>query len=220
MSKKRTTLHSTVIAERKLPSGNTSTVDVASNHNAPTVGKPTEQTPNTFRIVDTTERIVELEVVNNELLPHQRNTGKELTMDGSGKAKASPRQMTDNEEGTPFFTKYAHLVPTAKSPAPESEEDELSSSDEDVNKEIDTKEFILELQKTMNEVIVKFLERPMRNHGEKQRRRKLREKEAKHLTDDTGAGNVVMRSRAASHQSGNTDNVIHQLVRSDSESSE
>ena len=29
-----------------------------------------------------------------------------------------------------------------------------------------------------------------------------------------------MRSRAASHQSGNTDNVIHQLVRSDSESSE
>ena len=52
--------------------------------------------------------------------------------------------MTDNEEGTPFFTKYTHLVPTAKSPAPESKEDELSSSDEAVNKEIDTKEFILE----------------------------------------------------------------------------
>ena len=128
--------------------------------------------------------------------------------------------MTDNEEGTPFFTKYAHLVPTAKSPAPESEEDELSSSDEAVNKEVDTKEFILELQKTMNEVILKFLERPMRNRGEKQRRKNPCEKEAKHLADDTGTGNAVMRSRAASHQSGNTDNVIHQLVRSDSESSE
>ena len=55
--------------------------------------------------------------------------------------------MTDNEEGTPFFTKYTHLVPTVKSPAPESEEDELSSSDEAVNKEVDTKELILELQK-------------------------------------------------------------------------
>ena len=145
MSKKRTTLRSTAIAERKSPSGNTSAV--VSNHDAPTVGKPTEQTPDTFSIVDTTERVVELEVVNNELLPHQRNTDKEPTTDGSGEAKASPQHMTGNEEGTPFFTKYAHLVPTATSPAPESEEDELSSSDEDVNKEIDTKEFILELQK-------------------------------------------------------------------------
>ena len=106
MSKKCTTLRSTAIAERKSPSGDTSAVDVASNHNAPMVGKPTEQTPDMFRIVDTTERVVELEVVNNELLPRQRNTDKEPTMDGSGEAKASPRQMTDNEEGTPFFTKH------------------------------------------------------------------------------------------------------------------
>ena len=106
--------------------------------------------------------------------------------------------MTENEEGTPFFPKYAHLVPTAKSLAPESEEDELSSSDEDINKEIDTKEFILELQKTMNEVILKLLERPTRNRGQKQRRKNLREKEAKHLTEDTEAGNIVMRNRAAS----------------------
>ena len=52
-------------------------------------------------------------VVNNVLLPHQRNTDKERTTDSSGEAKTSPQQMTDNEEGTPFFTKYAHLVPTA-----------------------------------------------------------------------------------------------------------
>ena len=67
MSKKRTTLRLTAIAERKSPSGDTSAVDVASNHDAPTVGKPTEQIPDTFSIVDTTERVVELEVVNNEL---------------------------------------------------------------------------------------------------------------------------------------------------------
>ena len=141
-------------------------------------------------------------------------------MDDPGEAKASPRQTTDNEEETPFFTKYTHLVPTAKSPAPESKEVELSSSDEAVNKEIDTKDLILELQKTMNEVVLKLLERPTRNREEKQRRNNLRKKEAKHLIDDTGTGNAAMRSRAASHQSGNTVNVIHQLVRSDSESSE
>ena len=67
MSKKHTMLHLTAIAERTSPSGDTSTVDVASNHDAPTVGKPTEQTPNTFSIVDTTERVIELEVVNNKL---------------------------------------------------------------------------------------------------------------------------------------------------------
>ena len=77
MSKKHTMLRSTAIAERKSLSGATSSVDVASNHDAPTVGKPTEQTPDTFSIVDATERVVELEVVNNILLPRQRNTDKE-----------------------------------------------------------------------------------------------------------------------------------------------
>ena len=77
MSKKRTTLCSTVMAERKQPSSDTSAVDVASNHDAPTVGKPTEQTPDTFSIKYATEKVVELEVVNNVLLPRQRNTDKE-----------------------------------------------------------------------------------------------------------------------------------------------
>ena len=69
--KKNTTLRSTAMAERKSPSGNTSAVDVASNHDAPTVGKPTEQTPDTFSIEDATEKVIELEVVNNALLPRQ-----------------------------------------------------------------------------------------------------------------------------------------------------
>ena len=104
-------LRSTAITEHKSPSRATSAVDDTSNHDVPAVGKPTEQTPDTFSIVDATERVVELEVVNNVLLPCQRNTDKEPTMDGPGEAKESPRQMTDNEEGTPFFAKYAHLVP-------------------------------------------------------------------------------------------------------------
>ena len=72
MSKKRTMLRLTAITERKSLSGATSAVDVASNHDAPTVGKPTEQTPDTFSTVDATERVIELEVVNNVLLPCQK----------------------------------------------------------------------------------------------------------------------------------------------------
>ena len=90
MLKKCTMLHSTAISERKSLSGDTSAIDVASNHDAPTVGKPTEQTPDTFSIVDATERVTELEVVNNVLLPRQRNTDKEPTTDNPGEAKASP----------------------------------------------------------------------------------------------------------------------------------
>ena len=89
--------------------------------------------------------------------------------------------MTNNEEGTSFFTKYAHLVPTAKSPAPESEEDELSSSDEVVNKEFDKNEFLHRFQKMISGVILKLLEEPVKNHGEKQCRKNLHKKEAKHL---------------------------------------
>ena len=90
MSNKRTTLRSVAIAEHKSPSGATSAIDIALNHDSPTVGEPTEPTPDTFSIVHMTERVVELEVVDNVLLPYQRNTDKELTTDDPGEAKASP----------------------------------------------------------------------------------------------------------------------------------
>ena len=63
---------------------------IASNHDAPTLGQPTGQTPDTFSIVDMTERVVDLEVVDNVLLLHQRNNDKEPTTDDPGEAKASP----------------------------------------------------------------------------------------------------------------------------------
>ena len=72
MSKKHTMLRSAAITERKSLSGAMSTIDIASNHDAPTVGQPTGQTPDTFSIVDMTERVVELEVVDNVLLPCQK----------------------------------------------------------------------------------------------------------------------------------------------------
>ena len=193
MSKKHTTLHSVAITGCKSPSGTTSAIDVALNHNITTVGQPTRQTLNTFSIIDMTEKVIDLDIVDSTLLLSQRNTDNRLKMGDLGEAKTSPQQTMDNEEEIPFFTRYAHLVPTAKSPAPESEEDELSSSDEIVNKEFDKKEFLLGFQKNMatamsaamSEVMSKLLEQPTKDRREKQRRKNLREKEAKYLTDNT-----------------------------------
>ena len=79
-----------VITEHKSPSGATSTIDIASNHDATPVGKLTGQTPDTFSIIDTTEKVVELDIVDNTLLASQRNTDNRPTMDDPGEAKASP----------------------------------------------------------------------------------------------------------------------------------
>ena len=47
----------------------------------------------------------------------------------------------DNEEEEPFMLKYAQLMPMAKLPDSESNEHELSSPEEIVNKEFDKMEF-------------------------------------------------------------------------------
>ena len=67
-----------------------STIDVRSYHDVTTIGQPTEQMPNTFSIMDTTEKVVELEVVKNTLLLSQRNTDNRLITEDPGEAKASP----------------------------------------------------------------------------------------------------------------------------------
>ena len=113
-----------------------------------------------FSIIDTTEKVVELDIVDSTLLPSQRNTDNRLTMDDPGEVKASPQQTMDNEEEIPFFMRCAHLVPTAKSLAPESKEDKLSLPSEVVNKEFDKNEFLIRFQQTITEVMSKLLEQP------------------------------------------------------------
>ena len=58
---KHTTLRSqTVEIHRSLTT-------VTSNHDVPTVGQPTEETPDAYSLVDTTEKAVEVQVVDENL---------------------------------------------------------------------------------------------------------------------------------------------------------
>ena len=79
MSNKHTTLRSAAITGYK----SLSAIDVILHHNVTTVGQPTDQTPNTFSIVDTTEKVVDPDIVDSSLLPSQRNTDKRPTTDDS-----------------------------------------------------------------------------------------------------------------------------------------
>ena len=96
-------LWSAVITGCKLLSATTSATDVTLHHDVTAVGQPTDQSPNMFSIMDTTEKVVDLDIVDNTLLPGQRNTDNGLTMDDPGEVKASPPQEMDNEEEIPFF---------------------------------------------------------------------------------------------------------------------
>ena len=90
MSKNCTTLCSAAIAGRKLPSVTVSAIDITSHHDVTAVGQPTDQTPNTFSIVDMTEKVIDLDIVDSTLLPSQRNTDNRPTTDDPGEVKASP----------------------------------------------------------------------------------------------------------------------------------
>ena len=90
MSKKHTTLRSVAITGHKLPITATSAIDITLQHDVTAVGQPTDQTPDTFSIVDTTENVIDLDIVDSTLLLSQRNTDNRLTMDDPGEAKTSP----------------------------------------------------------------------------------------------------------------------------------
>ena len=47
-------------------------INVTSHRNVPAVGQPTENTPDTYSLVDTTEKVVEEQVVDESLLTSQR----------------------------------------------------------------------------------------------------------------------------------------------------
>ena len=86
MSKKCTTLCLAAITGCKSPSA----INVTLHHNVATVAQPTEQTPDTFNIVNMTEKFMDPEIVDNTLLSSQRNTDTGMTMDDPGEVKASP----------------------------------------------------------------------------------------------------------------------------------
>ena len=57
----------------RLHSPATSVTNIISHHNVTAVGKPTVNTPETYSLVDTTEKVVEEQIMDESLLASQGN---------------------------------------------------------------------------------------------------------------------------------------------------
>ena len=68
---KHTNLGSRTAKICRLHSPEVGVTNVRSHHEIPTVGKPTENIPDTYSLVDTTEKVVEEQVVDKNLLTSQ-----------------------------------------------------------------------------------------------------------------------------------------------------
>ena len=69
---KHITLHSRTPEIQRLHSLETGVANIKANHNVTTMGQPTENTPNMYSLVDTTEKVVEEQGVDESLPTSQR----------------------------------------------------------------------------------------------------------------------------------------------------
>ena len=69
---KHTTLHSRTAEIHRFHSLEMGMTNVTSNHNVPMIEQPTENTPDMYSLVDTTEKVAEVQVVDKSLSTSQR----------------------------------------------------------------------------------------------------------------------------------------------------
>ena len=69
---KYTALCSRTAEIHRLHSSETGATNITSNHEVPMVGQPTKNTPDTYSLVDTTEKVVEVQVVDKSIPTSQR----------------------------------------------------------------------------------------------------------------------------------------------------
>ena len=76
----------------------TGMTNVSSHHNVTAVGQPTEETPDTYSLVDTTEKVVDEQLVDDILLASQKNVDSRLTSVNLRDANTPLGDDVENEE--------------------------------------------------------------------------------------------------------------------------
>ena len=100
---KHTTLHLRTVKTCRSHSPVTGVTNVTSNHDVTTGGQPTENTPDMYSLVDTTEKVVDEQVVDKTLLVSQRNIDSRLTSVNLKDANAPLGNEVENEEEPCFW---------------------------------------------------------------------------------------------------------------------
>ena len=95
---KHTTLHLTTAKICRSHNPEMGVTNITSSYDIPTVGKPTKNTSDTYSLVDTTEKVVEEQVVDESLLISQRIIDLRLASVDPRDTKAPQRNKVRNKE--------------------------------------------------------------------------------------------------------------------------
>ena len=85
------------MGDHRLPSQTTGATNITSNHDVTTAGKSAEDMPDTYSLVDTTEKVVDAQMVDENLPTSQRNTDLQSTNISQREANAPLRNEMDHE---------------------------------------------------------------------------------------------------------------------------
>ena len=101
---KRTMLHSRTAKIRRSHSPEMGVTTVTSNHDVPTVEQSTDDAPDNYSLVNTTEKAVEVRVVGESLSMSQRNIDSRLTSVDPKDATAPFGEETRNDEEPRYWS--------------------------------------------------------------------------------------------------------------------
>ena len=125
---------------------------VTSNHDVTTVGQPTENTPDTYSLVETTEKVVEEQVVDESLPTSQRIIDLRPASVNPWDANVLSRDEVRNEE-EPHYWSDVNLQDVGLG----FEADKEISSEASIKEWFNKMELLNEFQKAVNEVITHMI---------------------------------------------------------------
>ena len=184
---------------------------ITSNLDVPTVGQPTKNTLDTYSLVDTTEKTVDVHMVDESLLTSQRIIDSRLTSIDPWDAVAPQRDKTRIEDE---LCQWSDLNLQAIGLGFEA--DEEISCDTSVKKWFDKMEFLNEFHKAVNDMITHMIKKVAEEPHGYRHSKWLCEKKAMPPPPKTNDMNSVARWNSIdSHQTQETDNFICHFVRPD-----
>ena len=214
---KHTTLHSQTAEICRSHSPEMGVITVTLNYDVPAIGKPTAESPDMYSLVNTTEKAVDIQVVDENLPMSQRIIDSRPTSIDPRDANTPLRdEVRNNDE--PRYWSETNLQDIGL----DFDADEELSSEASVENQFNKMEFLNVFQKAINNMITHMTMKVAEEPPSPKHNKQLCEKKAipppPPKTNDTNS--VARQNSIDPNQTIETDNLICQFVRSDSGSTD
>ena len=189
---------------------------VTSTHNVHTVEQSTVDAPDSYSLVNTTEKTVEGQIVDENLLTSQRNIDSRLPSINPKDATIPLGEGLRNNEDHRYWSDI-----NLQDAGLEFDADEVYSSENSVKKRLDKMEFLNTFQKVIGNMITQLITKVAEEPSTLKCSKRLCEKKSVAQPSKVNDTNSIVRQNSInSHQSIEMDNIIRQFVRSDSASTD